>query len=91
MLDKLRGLPDLAKNKEGTYLVKTGYQLSCEKDIRYKTSASDVTDTRKFWTRVWKLRIPNKIKKNFKRACYEASPTLVNLQCRKILDVSICS
>lgn len=70
------------------YLVKSGYQLVCEKENREKASVSNASNIRNFWNRVWKLRIPNKIKNFFWRACLEALPTLVNLQGKKNLEVS---
>lgn len=59
-----------------------------EKENRVKAVVSNVSTTRNFWNHVWKLRILNKIKNFFWRACLEALPTLVNLQGKFFLEVS---
>ena len=44
-----------------------------------------------FWSRIWKLKISNKMKIFCWRACSEALPTLKNLHRQKVLDSILCS
>ena len=50
------------KTRDGKYPVKTGYQLLREMENRELASASDTVENKKFWTGLWKLKVPNKIK-----------------------------
>ena len=49
--------------RDGVYSVKTGYQLLCELDTQNRASGLDMTSKRVFWRYLWKMKIPNKIKK----------------------------
>ena len=77
--------------KTGSYSVKTGYQLLNELDDRERASSSDNVEVKTFWSRIWKLDVPNKVKMFMWRACSEALPTKMNLRKRKILENSLCS
>lgn len=50
------------KTRDGKYSVKTGYQLLREMENRELALASDTVENKKFWTGLWKLKVPNKIK-----------------------------
>lgn len=76
--------------RDGLYSVKTGYQLLCELDTQNRALGSDMTSGRVFWRRLWKVRVPNKIKKNLWRACSKALPTRCNLLRRKMLEDPTC-
>ena len=43
-----------------------------------------------FWRRLWKMKVPNKIKIFLWHACSEALPTRCNLLWRKVLDDPTC-
>nr|POE75356.1 putative ribonuclease h protein [Quercus suber] len=78
------------RNKDGTYSVRTGYQLLYEREMMDKASVSDTANNKLFWKRIWKMRVPNKIKIFLWRACSEALPTRANLFKRKVVDVQTC-
>lgn len=46
----------------GEYSIKTGYKLLCEEENDSDASSLDSLKQDIFWRRIWKLRIPNKIK-----------------------------
>ena len=62
------------------YSVKTGYQLLCEEDNAVVASSSDVTTRRKFWSQIWKLKVPHKVRTFLWKACFDVLPTLQNLK-----------
>ena len=72
------------------YSVKSGYQLLCELDDQNRASGLDMSSMKAFWRRLWKMKVPNKIKKFLWHACSEALPTRCNLLWRKVLDDSTC-
>ena len=72
------------------YLVRSGYQLLCELDDQNRASGSDMASMKAFWRRLWKMKVPNKIKKILWRACSDALPTRCNLLRRKVLDDPTC-
>ena len=43
-----------------------------------------------FWTNIWKLNIPNKVKHFLWRACFYSLPTKRNLARRKIINYATC-
>ena len=46
----------------GEYLVKSGYKILCEDEDSGAVSSSDRSKQDLFWKRIWRLRLPNKIK-----------------------------
>nr|POE54017.1 lectin 1 [Quercus suber] len=74
----------------GEYSVKTGYKLLCEEVDSSAASSSDGSEQSLFWKRIWRLRVPNKIKLFLWRVCSNALPTKENLKRRKILDDAKC-
>lgn len=52
----------------GDYSMKTGYKLLCEEDQRDKPSASNPDPMKKFWTSIWMLQVPGKVKHFMKPA-----------------------
>ena len=54
------------------YSVKSGYQLLCELDDQNRASGLDMSSMKAFWRRLWKMKVPNKIKKFLWHACSEA-------------------
>ena len=75
----------------GEYSVKSGYKLLCEDEDWGAASSSDRSEQALFWKRIWRLRVPNKIKLFLWRACSNALPIKENLKRRKILDDAKCS
>ena len=79
------------KSKEGVCTVKSGYQLLCEMEDKELASASTTGGTKKLWADLWKLRVPNKVKKFAWRACTNSLPTMENLLKRKVVQSALCS
>ena len=78
------------KTKDGKYSVKSGYQLLRAMEMSEAASVSDNGGAKKFWTALWKLSVPNKIKMFAWRACNDSLPTLNNLARRKVVQSNIC-
>ena len=74
----------------GEYSVKSSYKQLCEEENSSDASASDGSLQKAFWKRIWKIRVPNKIKTFLWRVCFDALPTKVNLKKRKILEDTQC-
>lgn len=79
-----------ALEKNGVYLVKSGYKLICEEARIEKASGSTRIGVAGLWSRIWKLKVPGKIKHFLWRACSNYFPTKVNLMKRKILAELLC-
>ena len=79
------------RTRDGDYSVKTSYQLVVESENRGEASGSNSDNLRSFWKGIWKMRIPNKIKKICWRACSESLPTLANLHRRKVVTFPLCN
>lgn len=78
------------KSSDGTYSVKTGYRTLCEESSGDFASVSG-TGTRKiFWSGIWKLPVPGKIKHFLWRACSDSLPTKQNLWRRKTVGCPKC-
>ena len=75
----------------GEYSVKSGYKILCEDEDSGAILSSDRSEQDLFWKRIWRLRLPNKIKLFLWQVCSNASPTKENLKRRKILDHAKCS
>ena len=79
------------KSSNGLYSVKSGYNLLCDEDSRDMASSSDSDASKNFWTRLWPLKVPKKVKSFLWRACTDSLPTLKNLLKRKVVSSSLCS
>ena len=78
------------KSKDGMYTVKMGYQFLCEREDKERASVSSFDAAKIFWSGLWKLKVPNKVKTYVWRACTNSLPTLENLLKRKVVLSSIC-
>ena len=90
-----RSIPDLLvwlPNKNGVYSVKSSYYiargLSRERDGMEESSG--VRNKGLIWPRLWKLKLPSKIKVFVWRACQEILPTKGNLAHRRIIQDGRC-
>nr|GMD54193.1 uncharacterized protein LOC109164833 [Ipomoea batatas] len=70
------------EEEKGNYSVKSCYRL-----LRGEVE----TNNNKYWTRVWKLAIPPKVKNFIWQACSNLLPTADNLQKRKVNCPSLCT
>ena len=46
----------------GAYSVKMGYQMLCETEMKAAPSSSNADEVKRFWKRIWRLKVPNKVK-----------------------------
>nr|POE64187.1 putative ribonuclease h protein [Quercus suber] len=78
------------KEKSGNYSVKSGYKLLCEWQNE-ELNWSQVSNVEKsFWTSIWKIKVPGKIKHFIWKACSNSLPTKENLMKLKILQEAVC-
>uniref|UniRef100_A0A7N2KS32 Reverse transcriptase zinc-binding domain-containing protein n=1 Tax=Quercus lobata TaxID=97700 RepID=A0A7N2KS32_QUELO len=76
--------------KNGVYLVKSGYKLLCEEGRRDATSGSSREGMASLWSKIWKLKVRGKILHFLWKACNDCLPTKVNLMKRKVVDEPHC-
>ncbi|KAJ8641777.1 hypothetical protein MRB53_018471 [Persea americana] len=75
----------------GEYSVSSAYALEIRRQkAKAEGEASDAKVSKGMWRRIWKLKIPSKVRHFLWRACNEALPTRQNLQRRKILEDPRC-
>jgi len=79
------------RSKDGSYTVKTGYQLLCELEKAEDALSSNTASKKASWNHIWKLNIPNKMRFFCWRTCSEALPTLQNLYRCKVIGSPVCS
>ena len=72
------------ETKNGRYSTKSAYRLLAKSASKNQPGPSSSLVHKKFWSTIWMLNIPNKIKHFLWRACSESLPTKKNL-CRKNL------
>ena len=79
-------------NREGKYTVKSGYHLAKQlgKEVDSQGECSKEVDVNLVWSKLWKLKILNKIKIFRWRACHNILPTRENLFWRRVIDDSTC-
>lgn len=80
-----------SQNKRGVYSVKSGYYVA-RQNLKNEDWAecSSSPKGRQVWSKLWKLRVPNKIKVFGWRGCHNILPTRDNLVRRKILEDDGC-
>ena len=68
--------------------MKTGYKLLRDVSREEAASVSNSDSIKTFWSRLWKLKIPGKVKHFLWKACTctNSLPTKINLLKRKILS-----
>ena len=80
-----------ACNPNGVFNVRSAYWVAREMGRpRNFSSGSDEGSNRKFWTKIWKIQVPHKIRHFTWRACRDVIPTKVNLVRRKVLQDDQC-
>ena len=68
-----------------SYSVRSGYQLLCEVEATCAPSGSTDEGVKRFWKKIWQLKVPNKVRVFLWRACSNALPTKVGLYKRKVV------
>ncbi|KAK3212040.1 hypothetical protein Dsin_016746 [Dipteronia sinensis] len=74
--------------KSGVFSVKSGYKLALSEKL--SASVSNSSNIRKWWSSVWNLNLPPKVRIFVWRACLNAIPSGFNLWKRKIMDRPLC-
>ena len=78
--------------KKGRYSVKSGHHVA--KLLKMAESSSGETSVQRastsLWSRVWKARVPNKVKLFSGRACQNILPTRDNLVRRRVVEDASC-
>ena len=78
--------------KDGEYSVRLGYHIArlVQKEMLDYEECSESNTNIPIWSRLWKVRIPNKVKFFGWRAGHEILPTGENLAKRQILKEDTC-
>ncbi|XP_023882197.1 uncharacterized protein LOC111994540 [Quercus suber] len=78
-------------NKDGIYYVKSGYYITrlLAKEMNGMEGSLNGQNRGLLWPRLWKLRLPNKIKLFGWRACHNILPTKDNLVRRRVIEDSM--
>ena len=79
------------ENKMQHFTVKTAYQVALRMHRGTGAEHSRVRDDKRFWSRIWKLNVPPKVRNFVWRACTDILPTRANLYRRKIPIDPLCS
>ncbi|KAL5844514.1 hypothetical protein ACOSQ3_010566 [Xanthoceras sorbifolium] len=74
--------------KKRCYTIKNGYKVSLSD--KFKEGCSNSSSDQNWWTRMWNLNIPPKVKIFIWRLCNKAIPSLSNLFCRKVVADCYC-
>ena len=69
---------------DGEYSVQSAYQMLVEAENITLPSSSSSDSTQDVWKKIWKLRVPNKIRHFLWRAVKNSLPTKMNLKARHI-------
>ncbi|KAK2654213.1 hypothetical protein Ddye_014069 [Dipteronia dyeriana] len=75
-------------DKKGTYEVKSGYRIAMNEKI--VEACSDPSVNQNWWSRLWSLNVPPKVKIFIWRLCNNALPSLSNLCWRKVVREVSC-
>lgn len=59
---------------EGEYSVCSAYHVLVEEDGQGLPSSSSSGDSKKFWKKLWKIQVPNRIRQFFWRAVKDSLP-----------------
>ncbi|KAG2689495.1 hypothetical protein I3760_09G140200 [Carya illinoinensis] len=79
------------KNRRGVYTMNSGYHSAMNLlDKEGNIESSGAQNNLELWTRLWNLKLQNKVKNFAWRACTNSLPTKLNLMRRHILPNAIC-
>ena len=77
-------------NANGKFNVKSAYHLARNGGRSGDGESLDPLGMHTFWQRLWKAKVPNKVRNFGWRACQNILPTKTNLFHRKVLDNPTC-
>ena len=69
---------------DGEYSVRSAYRVLVEEDGQGLPSSSSSGDSKKFWKKLWKIRVPNRIWHFLWRAVKDSLPMKQNLNARHV-------
>lgn len=75
--------------KSGCFSVKSGYRLALSEKL--KTSVSNSSLIQKWWSLLWSLHLPPKVRIFIWRVYLDATPSLANLWKRKVVPLPHCA
>ncbi|KAK3228943.1 hypothetical protein Dsin_000824 [Dipteronia sinensis] len=75
-------------DRKRCYSVKSGYRLALQRKLQ--DSASSSSSTQKWWSSLWCLNVPPKVRIFIWRVCLNAIPSLANLWARKVVADPCC-
>ena len=75
-------------DKRGNYSVKSGYQLALRSKFPDSTSCSEISN--QYWSALWSLELPEKLKIFMWRASNNLLPSTENLWKRKVVEEPTC-
>ncbi|XP_075655175.1 uncharacterized protein LOC142625389 [Castanea sativa] len=78
------------KTLDRIYSVKFGYKILLEEDGEDVSGVATADVMKGVWSRIWKLKVPNRVRNLLWRAGNDSLPTIVNLMKRKLLDDALC-
>ena len=78
-------------NPSDKFTTRSAYRLLASNALANNPSSSNSGPQKSFWRGLWKLRVLAKVKHFAWRACNEALPTMVNLACRQVVNLELCS
>ena len=69
---------------DGDYSVRSAYRMLVSAESILQPSSLVSGNTRLVWKKIWKMRVPNKIRHFIRRAAKDSLPTKQNLKARHI-------
>uniref|UniRef100_A0A2N9F5C6 RNase H type-1 domain-containing protein n=1 Tax=Fagus sylvatica TaxID=28930 RepID=A0A2N9F5C6_FAGSY len=76
--------------QNGKYSVRSGYKLLCKDARAHIPESSRQWDPDPLWKRIWRARVPAKIKTFLWRACHDSLPTKSGLFKRQVTSNPFC-
>nr|POE53103.1 putative ribonuclease h protein [Quercus suber] len=74
----------------GVFTTQSAYKMLANSAMANNASSSNPNPQKQFWSGLWKLQVPDKMKVFAWRACNRALPTTDNLTRWHIIDVNLC-
>ena len=79
------------ENKAQQFTVKTAYHVAIRLHQEEGVEHSRVGEEKKFWSRIWRMNVPPKVRNFVWRACNDILPTCANLYRKKIQMDPLCA
>ena len=76
--------------RDGKYSVRSGYKLLLQESRASQLGSSRQWEPDPLWKKIWRARVPVKIRSFLWRACHESLPTKLGLYKRKVTPTPFC-